>query len=367
MRQPQIQFYVDEPLESDLLGPMAVEFRRRGFSTASTNDFETESEVGIFACHPNRFFDFNSGNWNRPPADFSIICAHDFNQATEAGPAYFIQDGWHLFDIGLVPGPAMYAEGARALHLGYQLPRFGLHQVGWVPSDRAFTDGIINSGENTTFRRSIVGPDTRKIALLACSWSSPKHLLDTLNYLDVDKYVLVVRYPKFRASIPDSPWAPRLAQARVEVQQARGIAQTAQNVIVAADDTNLFDLLAISDVVISNGSTVLKEGLLLGVPGVSIRSWQHPSGPNGAESVTPVVAWPGVVEGPVESLSTMMNVTESDDFSELVSRGRAQLVPNESLGCAAHLAAEVIQPFLSRKRAGVRESLRRHRARSRAR
>jgi len=283
MRQSQIQFYVDEPLEVDILGPIAVEFGRRGFSTASTNDFETKSEVGIFACHPNRFFDFSSGNWNRPPADFSIICAHDFNQATEAGPAYFIQDGWHLFDIGLVPGPAMYAEGARALHLGYQLPRLGLHQVGWVPSDRAFTDGIINSGENTTIRKSLVGSDTRKIVLLACSWSSPRHLLDTLSYLDVEKYVILARYPKFRATIPDSPWAPRLARARVEVQQARELAEKSQNVVLAADDTNLFDLLAISDVVLSNGSTVLKEGLLLGVPGVSIGSWQHPSGPNGAE------------------------------------------------------------------------------------
>lgn len=348
----EICFYVHEPVERQILEPIAAALGEMGYATILTEDLTQPSEVGVYACHPNSFFNTKTGLWDALPSKISVICAHDFAQAGNAGPAYFIQDGWHLFDLGLVPGPTLRELGNLAHNLGYRLPTHGLHEVGWPPSDVAIQGGvrIVRRVEQL---RNELGLTNEKVLLLACSWSSPVHLEELLGAIDQLNVAVILRVPPYRPPRDDDPWRSRLLRAAADGALARTRALGLPNVLVPDSTTSLYDLLRLSDVVVSNGSTVLYEGLLMGKPGVSVTSWLHPAGSDGTASASPVVNCLGVVEGPIENLHEMLKTALSAHMQPYVQQGRASLVPHHTLGTSVQTAADRIEELLHYNQAAV--------------
>ena len=344
-----LHFYIDEPREVDVLRPMAYELEALGYEARFTTDFQQRSEVGIYACHANRFFDFETGWWGSLPSSVSIMCAHDLDQVDPSKPMYFTNDGWHLFDLALVPNDSFLTAGSRATHLGYLLPRMGLVATGWPPSDHALGNNAKEFGKRTEALRSTLGLTSSKAILLACSWSEPRHLAELRSAVEGSEWTIIARYPTLTDQpSTKSPWFQRLQQRSTDLEASRVAASKFNDVVVPNLDVDLYSLLSISELVVSNGSSVLLEGVLMGRPGISVTDWLLPDGPDGYDQKEPQVFNDGVIRGASKGLREMINKAQSDSFAPYVTKGREIVASAHTFGIAAQLGAIEIDALLRR-------------------
>ena len=110
--------------------------------------------------------------------------------------------------------------------------------------------------------------------------------------------------------------------------------------LCADDDADIMALVEIADIVVSDGSNVLYEGVLAGTPGVCVTDWPLAEGARGELSAPPRVVLPGVVSGGIRSIPSMLQVVQAQDWRPLVAEGSANLVEPATRGRAAVLAAD---------------------------
>jgi hypothetical protein len=342
----EVALYVEGEHERAVLAPIGAELARRGARVRTTDDLREPAEVGLYACHTNRFFDFEGGGWRRPPNELSALAVHDLGQAGMLDAGYFEVEPWHVFDVGLLPGPEWAGMWERASTGGATGPSLGIKVVGWPKMDHvhaapeAFAEAVASL-------RAALGVGTRPVVLLACSWSNRGQLDDALAALAGSDVDLVVKYPPFTPPAPDSPWFERLTAAGDEVAQARAAARAHERVAVADDGADIMALVSLADVVLSNGSNVLYESVLAGVPGVSIREWIHPAGGRGEEAIRPLVDLPGVVSGDVASLPELLRLVREPAWQPLVARSGDALVDPATRGSASARVADAIEAGLA--------------------
>jgi hypothetical protein len=342
----EVALYVEGEHERAVLAPIGDELARRGARVRTTGDLHEPAQIGLYACHTNRFFDFEASGWMRPPNELSALAVHDLGQAGMLDAAYFEAEPWHVFDLGFLPGPEWADMWQRASDGGAKGPALGMHVVGWPKMDHVHAAPEAFAQTVASLRASL-GVGERPVALLACSWSNRGQLDDAVRALAKTDLDLVVKYPRFSPPPPESPWFERLSAARDEVEEARATAEAYERVVVADDDADIMALLALADLVLSNGSNVLYESVLAGVPGVSIREWVHPAGPHGAEAVRPLLDLPGVVSGDVASLAGLVRLVREPAWQALVARRAAALVDPATHGSAAARAADAIESGLA--------------------
>jgi hypothetical protein len=328
-------------MERATLVPIGRALELRGHTITYEEDFTAASEVGVYACHGNRFFDFALGQWRQLPSTFSVMCLHDFGQAGEVGVQYFVHDGWDRFNLGLLPGPSWHELWDRAVRTGIPGPSHGMRVVGWPKADSAFAleaDPSVRS----SVRRDLGLADLPTL-LLACSWSDRRQLDELLVSVDRHEFNVVVKYPESAPPPGDSPWFNLLNDAYEELQAAIDTAAATPDVVVADPATDLYRLLAAMDLVVSNGSNVLYEAVLMGIPGVSVDTWLHPGGIDGRQRVPPRIELDGVVSGGIESLELMIRTAIAADHKVALARGANRLVAVETRGRASILAAAAIE------------------------
>jgi len=335
-----VVFYFTDEIERDTLTPVARELARRGCVVRGTSDFRDQAEIGLYACHSNRFFDFSAGRWTVPSSRFSVIALHDLGQANDSGELYFENDSWHVFDLGLLPGPAWMSVFARAVGRGIRGPRLGVRVGGWPKGDHASGPEF---DESCRRLRDALGLDgSRKVLLLGCSWSDRQQLTDVMRRVDHDRFDVVVKYPSFPPPPNGSPWFDRLVAAREELGLARHLAENSAGVRVATDGSDVYALVTIADVVLSNGSNLLYEGVLMGTAGVSVRDWVHPAGRDGSLTALPYVDLEGVLTAGRDTFPAMLDLAVDPAFASAVASGHASLVKPNDLGRSAVRAADEI-------------------------
>ncbi len=341
-----VALYVEGEHERAVLAPIGAELARRGARVRTTGDLHEPAQVGLYACHTNRFYDFEGGSWRRPPNELSALAVHDLGQAGMLDVDYFEAEPWHVFDLGLLPGPDWAGMWERAAADGATGPALGMHVVGWPKMDHVHADPQAFA-QALAAQREALGVGGRPIVLLACSWSNRGQLDDALAALAQADVDLVVKYPRFSPPSPESPWFARLSAAEQEVEQARAAAHAHPRAVVADDEADIMALVSLADVVLSNGSNVLYESVLAGVPGVSIRDWVHPAGGSGEAAVRPLLDLPGVLSGDVAALPELLRLVREPAWRSLVARSADALVDPATRGHAAARAADAIEAGLA--------------------
>lgn len=343
----EVALYSDDSHELSVLLPIADELERRGARVRASSGVDDAAEIGLYSSHTSRFFDFEARAWRRPPNALSVQSLHDlWDDGADAN--YFERETWSIFDLGLLPGPDWEGKWQRAREAGTKGPRLGMRVVGWPKMDHLESNP--DSFASSVLRlRQELGVGKRPVALLACSWSDRRQLRDTLSVLDPKDIDIVVKYPASWLPPADSPWAKRLEQAYLEMKAARAEATANPAVIVADDDADIMALLALTDVVLSDGSNVMYEGVLAGVPGICIKDWLHPAGRHGERTVQPHIALLGIVSGNLSSLPTMLRVVRDPAWAALVQDGANVLVSPDTRGTAAARAADAIADALQRQ------------------
>ena len=344
-----ILLYFQDQCEVPCLSPIRDEFIRRGYPAAITRDLETPSLLGVFACHANLFFNFAEGRWKKPPAAFSAICLHDLYQDNGEGSAYFKNDNWGVFDLGLLPGPRWHSIFHQSLNHQIRAPKLGVRTGGWPKADPFFhrkqTQPANKAYPATEAERALRQrcDPSKKTLLLAASWMNRSMIEDCMSVITSGEFNVIVKFANWAGTdLSGNPWQQRLEAQRRETSHCIQWASQIPGLVVAPVDIDIFSLLGMSDAVLSNGSNVMFEGILLGIPGLCVRDWVHPCGPKGESTITPSVEMEGLFNGSRKDLRDWVHYLVLQKDSIPPRLGQSSLVDPEHLGQGARLSAEAI-------------------------
>ncbi len=340
---PEVLVYYTDHWDLQAIAPVADEFAARGHEVLSTRDFTHVGAIGLYACHANSLFDFTAGVWSTPPNDLSVIALHDLGQDGSAGAGYFASDSWHVFDVGILPGPRWARLFAESLERELPGPREGVRIGGWPKTDWAFAHPDEVTVLRDALRTRLGLHHDRPTVLIAASWQHRPFLVNLpaqFAEMDVD---LLVKFPVWSSpTTPDHPWADVMCASRVESALARHAANSEPRFHVVPPETPDSLVIALSDVVVSNGSNLMFEAVLAGVPAVLVSDWLIPGGRFGEYATAPPAAGRGMLAAAQADLGCAIETALSHSFMDLVTAAGDDLVAPGLRGRGAEATADAI-------------------------
>lgn len=319
-------FYVSGEDERQKILPLFESLRELGSHVEVSTDLTRRSHVGFYACESNSFFNYSTGQFNPLPSTISVVMLHDLWQDNGLNGAYFDFCPWYMFNYAFLPGPRWTQLVLDEIAAGRNMPPNGFTEIGWPCSDGFFNNSSSFQAHVTELRQRLALDVNKKTVLLATSWTNRRHLDQTLSKINSIEFQLIMKFPKYSsASTTEGPWSEVLTAQAHEGALARRLALDHEGVQVAPDDCDIFALLSLSDVVISNGSNISLEAVLAGKPAVCVHDWWHPYGNHGQLKRYPRLGIEGVVHTQVNSLSSAIKLACSDVFRFQVKNGSAQL------------------------------------------
>lgn len=326
-------FYVSGEDERQKILPLFESLRESGCHVEVSKDLKRKSHVGFYVCESNSFFNYSSGEFNPLPSTISVVMLHDLWQDNGLGITYFDFCPWHMFNYAFLPGPRWSQLVLDAMTAGRNMPPNGLAEIGWPCSDGLFNNSSSFQTHVTELRQHLDLDVNKKTVLLATSWTNRRHLNQTLSKINSIEFQLIMKFPTYSSTnTTEGPWSKVLTAQSHEGALSRRLALNHEGVKVAPDDCDIFALLSLSDVVISNGSNISLEAVLAGKPAVCVHDWWHPAGNHGQLKNYPRLDIEGVVHTPAKSLGSSIKLACSEVFRFQVENGSAQLASKSLRG-----------------------------------
>lgn len=249
-------FFHTDGCELQAVQPLADELRARGLAVRFSEDLDEPVDVGIYCQHAVK-----------PQARFAVIMLHDLAQRHDIWPAFWAHEPWHRFDIGLVPGSAWADRWQSQRDDGRAHPRLGVFEAGWPKSDLVWKSRDAFAEATTALRASLQLPHAQTV-LYAPSWE---------NHGKQDDFVRRLIDLPVNLLLKQAPWPPAYGWVLDNIAQMdalhRGIAP---HVRVVDRDVSIMHCIGVSDLLVSDESSVLIEASLHGVPSVAVVDWPIP-------------------------------------------------------------------------------------------
>lgn len=268
-----ITFFAGDSSESEALEPIRAEAEARGYRTRTSINLEAAADVGFYCAGHTELRSIN--------ALTSIISLHDIGQLHTKWPRFWATARWHRFDLGLLPGESWRAMAEHAEpDLRINMPRNGLHVVGWPKADKAASinrsampDPIPDRGDMPVF-------------LHAPSWENGGKVVDFLRACAAVNAVAAIKFPRIDQF---GGWGARQDHLIDEIRRAMSWINEGLRSRVDEDiawsrvrlldpSTPIMEILPFVDVVVSDESSVLFEGLLFGAWPLVVEDWWRPIG-----------------------------------------------------------------------------------------
>ncbi len=257
-----ITFFYTDAAEKQTVEPLVNEANKRGYKVKLTSNILEKAEIGVYCQHS--CFPENS--------KFSIIMLHDLGQGHPRWPNMWILEPWDKFDIGILPGKTWSQRWQLCSAHPYTRPRIGVFELGWPKADILFKDGKLNQPETQnqealTLKERLNLPHPHTI-LYAPSWENDgkqDEFVQSLKELPVNLLLKQAHYSEYFAEIKNN--IKKMNELHSNYKE---------NVHIINPDINIMLCLELADIIVSDESNVLFEGLLLNVPGIAVTDWTIP-------------------------------------------------------------------------------------------
>jgi hypothetical protein len=248
-----ITFFHTDQAELEVVEPVAAEAAKRGYRVEVTMQLDQPTELGVYCSHEPYLRVAN--------ADVAAVMLHDLGQAHADWPNFWARESWAAFDVGFIPGQ-VWVDLLRRCgpEVGARLPRCGIFVGGWPKADPYFDGG----GDRDRGERA--GPPT---VLYAPSWENDLKIDDAVDAALACGARVVVKLPRTDGH---QAWMDRYPETVVAIKDAEaGYRRHGSAEIELADSrAPIMDVLPGSDVVVSDESCVLLEGLLFDAVPISV-------------------------------------------------------------------------------------------------
>ncbi len=250
MIKKNITFIYTTGAEQQIYKPIYEEAIKRGYQAKMTNNPQEKCEIGFYCQHVN--FPKNS--------KFSIIMLHDSIQQKEDWPDIWFKEHWNKYDIGILPDSNWENNYNLSSQFFYSNPKLGVFKIGWPKADT-----LTDFKKNVNSIKIKYGiNNNKKTILYAPSWETDNKQDDVVQAcLDLDVNVLI----KYHPSIKNSP------------KQYKNVLEMAKKhknmkfVTELPPQTNIFEAISVSDILISDGSSTMYEAAMAKVPSILVTNW----------------------------------------------------------------------------------------------
>ena len=256
-----ITFFCTDINEYYTLLPISAEAKNRGYCIRFATDMEQKCEIGFYCQHLGYIKNKNCA--------FSFIMLHDLAQGHDRWPRYWDAEPWADFDIGILPGKQWEDLWHENSSLPQANPRIGVFSFGWPKAD---------SMQNN---KSYYNPDRpdkynlkyNKTLLYAPSWEyggRQSKLTEITSKLEVN--LLLKQPPKVQGDENFIKWY----QSLINEENRKVNNMSCDHYRIVNQNENIMNLIPLADLVISEESSVLYEGLMMGVPVLAVKDWLVP-------------------------------------------------------------------------------------------
>ncbi len=322
--------YPTDWIEEQSLAAIFNALRARGIHITVDRGMSAPSKVGLFLGHHKK---------NRPElATYPVVMLHDLGQAHNVWPNFWDKEPWGNYSLGLLPNQAW-----RTMYDAYpreeNKPRDGVVIAGWPKSDASFKRMLSVESPTSPFKGH------RLRVLYAPSWEydnqQDKFLRELIN-LPVDIF------------IKQQHWEGMGHLQRVNEMADLHRGKWA-NVALLDPKTKIFEALNVVDCIVSDESSTMVEGFMIGCVPIAVIDWKVPdTNPPRA----PSVPFPFIHKVKMADLAA--TITGLMDPSQLRARQAAMknfpeyLPPN--LGNAAEAFADLLEGLINKQTTSTLEA-----------
>lgn len=251
----KITFFYSDKGEFHNLAPLMTEAKKRGFQVVCTKDMGEEAEIGIYCQHVNF----------KGKAKFSIIMLHDMMQGIKNWPDHWIAEHWDQFDIGVLPGRDWGERWEKQGCFYYSNTKRGVYELGYPKSDYIQSEEFI---QKTSKLRKKLNLKYEKTILYAPTIERNNHQQEFIEELHSLEVNLLIKHAHWSEEIKGS------LQIKEQIEEMRKLHEGKyENVYFMDTSENIMDALGISDLLISDESSVMAEALLFSIPSISVTEW----------------------------------------------------------------------------------------------
>jgi hypothetical protein len=326
--QKEIVCFFTDGVEKQTLKPIFDEAIKRGYTAKFSDNIHEKAEIGIYCQHS--CFPQNSR--------FSMILLHDLDQGHNRWPDIWKLESWCFFDIGILPGPAWAERWQLSSNNFYANPRMGTFMLGWPKSDSIVNSHALQREKLDALSKELNLKHHNTI-LYAPSWE---------NDGKQDEFVQKLRQLPVNLLLKQAPWSQELYPGIVTNIEEMNALHTGryENVHVLSREIDIFTCLSLADIIVSDESGVMTEGLLTQTPAIAVLDWTIPDRkpPRFAE-----VNAPHIIRTTREGLATCVAQTLDglDDAQKQLSENKERTFSN--LGNASSSILDILDSVIENR------------------
>lgn len=252
-----ITFFYTDGVEYQTAQPIAEEATRRGFRVRFSKNIFQKAEIGVYCQH--RCFPECS--------KFSMVMLHDLAQGHNRWPNIWIGEPWNKFDIAILPGDSWVERWQECSWDPFVRPRIGVFKLGWPKADLVFVSEDRFRRESASFRKEL-GLIHHNSVIYAPSWE---------NDGKQDEFVQALKDLPVNLLLKQAPWAPKyqhiIENIRLMNEKHR---DCGKNVKIIDSNISIMRCLGLANIIVSEESSVMFEGLLFDIPSIAVTDWLIP-------------------------------------------------------------------------------------------
>lgn len=252
----EITFFAQNKGEYYNLLPIMDYARERGYQVKHTDDLREKAEIGVYCQH-----------FGRPEnSKFSVVLLHDMAQGHNRWPNIWELERWSAYDIGIVPGEEWRDRWERCAFQYYANPRCGAYMFGYPKSHEIYSEEMKKRAEELKKEMNL---KYEMSVLYAPSWEC---------WEKEDDFVRALASLPVNLLVKQAPWAKGYGDTITNnVKNMRELHEGKyDNLHYFEWDENILVCLMMSDLLVSDESSVMMEALLFGVPSIGVQDWMVP-------------------------------------------------------------------------------------------
>ena len=251
----EITFIYSDSAEKNNYMPIAEEAKARGYQVEFTENKFKKCEIGFYCQH------INYPQFSR----FSVILLHDIIQGYSRWPDLWFEEPWNKYDIGILPSKQWEDNWYKCSQWYYTRPRKGIFRVGWPKADVIIK--LKNNSAKEKFYEEHGLDKTKKTIVYAPAWENDNKQDDFVqSMLKLDVNILVKQ----------AKWSEAYSQIIQNIKDMYYLHKDNPRVTILPPETNIFEAIAVSDVLVSEESSTMCEAIMMGIPAISVSDWLIP-------------------------------------------------------------------------------------------
>lgn len=256
MLKKDVTFIYSDSAEKAIYQPLVEEAKKRGYKVKLTDNPFEKCEIGFYCQHIN----------HPQYSKFSVVMLHDIVQQYGNWPDIWFLEPWNKYDVGILPSDQWVKNWKASSSSFYAVPKFGVFKVGWPKAD------AVVKLKDPSYRKAFYSThhldENKKTVLYAPAWENDNKEDDFVRAMESLNVNIIIK--QWDAN-------PRKFPNQVEnVKKMKALHENIPGVTILPPETNIFESIAASDLLVSEESSTMCEATMMGIPAISVSDWLIP-------------------------------------------------------------------------------------------